>query len=549
MGAAFAAIGLAGAACVGEIGDARSGATPGAASSPDDPGVVTSSCRVTTPKRAPLRRLTRFEYDNTLRDLFSDPSWPSAPLPAEEVGNGFGNDSDALSVSTLLAEQYGRAAEATALRATAPERFGKLVPCAASSDPKACARTFLEDFLPRAFRRSVTPAEVDEFLGLVEGVRATSDLRTAIAAALEAIFQSPEFLYRVEFGEPDDAGAIRPTGDEMATRLSYLFWATTPDDTLRAAARAGELSNAEGIAKHAARMVDDPRARPVLRFFFDNVLPLSGLTDLERDKVQFPTFSAEIGRAMREETQRFLEDAIFEAKVSWPTILTADWTFVNEPLAKFYGMTGVTGPEFRKVSLDVTKRLGLLTHASILAGTTHSNATSPVVRGAFVAKKILCQKIPFPTGAIAEQITPPSPDRAPTARERYKQHSEDPVCVGCHKLMDPLGLALENYDPVGLYRDKENGATIDPSGGVPISGATAAGPIELVKRIAETKEASVCLATHWTSFALGRTLGEPEACTKAAVAEAFEQAGYDVRALLLAITKSSDFLYLPETRP
>src|SRR5262249_41118947 len=152
---------------------------------------------------------------------------------------------------------------------------------------------------------------------------------------------------------------------------------------------------------------------------------------------------------------QFLEYEIFEGPGSWPSALTAPYTFVNGPLAQFYGIPGVQGDAFRKVPLDTTKRLGLLTQAGVLAGTIHSNTTNPVVRGSFIVQRMMCNKIPLPTGDIAAKVKPPDPNSGKTARERFTKHSDDPVCSGCHQYMDPVGLALENYDPVGLWRDTE----------------------------------------------------------------------------------------------
>src|SRR5690606_5979722 len=239
----------------------------------------------------------------------------------------------------------------------------------------------------------------------------TLPFETSLASVIEAMLQAPDFLYRPEFGEPDatDPSLLRPTGYEMATRLSYLMWGTVPDDTLYAAAEAGELSTDAGVLAQAIRMLDDPKVRPVVRYFFDYYLPLNTLTDLSRDSAQFPTFSASIGSLMREETQRFLEYEIFEGPGTWPGALSAPYTFVNEPLANFYGIPDVVGEEFRRVDLDTTKRLGLLTQGGIQAGTTVSNFTNPVRRGVFLLRHIMCVELPDPPESIANDIMPPDP--------------------------------------------------------------------------------------------------------------------------------------------
>jgi hypothetical protein len=200
------------------------------------------------------------------------------------------------------------------------------------------------------------------------------------------------------------------------------------------------------------------------------------------------------------------------------------------------------------VELDTTKRLGLLTQGGMVAGPIHSNMTNPVTRGSFIVQKLMCIEIPLPSGDILAQVKPPNPDSGATARERYSAHSADPVCATCHQLMDPVGLAFENYDAVGLWRDTENGVTIDASGAVPNSDEVVPGPVQLVQKIAEAEETPVCFASHWLNFAYGRTLGAEDECTMERIQVAFAESGYDIRGLLLALTQTDAFLYLPEAQ-
>jgi hypothetical protein len=502
--------------------------------------------------RAPIRRLTRFEYNNTVRDLFGDTTQPANLLPPEELGNGFGNDADKISVSSLLAEQYGTVAEGIAARATSsPDALASLSPCAstlAADTEDACMRTVIEDLASRAFRRPLAAAEADELFALGQTLRETAGatFATAIAGVIEAILQSPDFLYRIELGVPDPARPAlrRPSGDEMATRLSYLFWGTQPDDTLRAAARTGELLTAEGVRAQAVRMLDDPRSRTVIRFFFDNLLPISGLTDVTRDRELFPTFSSEIGAAMREETQRFLEYEIFEAGGSWASILSAPYTFVNGPLASFYGMTGVPADsDFVMAPVDTSQRLGLITQAGVMAGTITTNQSNPVLRGSFVLNRLLCLSIALPTDpAILAMVQVPDDASGATARERFSKHSSQQVCRGCHQLLDPIGFALEQYDPVGQFRTEENGVLIDAAGQMP-DGDVIDGGVGLARWLAENPQAQSCFAEHWLEFAYGRTLTRDDRCVQSAFDAAIEKSEYNVREMLIELTQTEAFLY------
>ncbi len=507
--------------------------------------------------RAPLRRLTRFEYNNTAFDLLGDATSPANAFPGEQLGNGFGNDADAQPVSTLLAEQHSAVAEAIAARATAPDVIAKLASCAsgitATSDAVAegaCVRTIVETFAARAYRRPLVPSEVEELVALYGSIRPGATFAVGVAGVIEAVLQMPEFQYRVELGlpEPGRAHLMRPTSYEMAARLSYFLWGTMPDEGLRSMAAAGRLTSKEDVLSVATTMLDDARSRPMIRFFFDRLLPISGLSSLERDASIYPSFTQAIGALMREETQTFLEHQIFSGPGTWPSVFNADYTFLNGPLAAFYGMPGITGDAFQRVSLDTTRRLGLLTQGGMVAGPVHSNHTNPVVRGNFILKKLMCRVIPLPTGEILAQIKPPDPYTGKTGRERFSLHSQQPVCAACHQQIDPIGFALENFDAVGLWRDQENGVAIDASGEVSFLNGPFSGPVGLAQKLAESPDVQSCFAQNWLSFAYGRVVDAKDQCSIDSVQTAFQSSGYSVKALLLSLTQADGFLYLPAVR-
>jgi len=533
-----------------------------------------TTCTTIAPGRAPLRRLTTHEFNNTVKELLGDATNPGSEFPSEILGKGFGNDADLQSVSDLLAEKYFSVAESIAVRATeTPAALGRLHACTqglATANEESCARSIIQSLLPRAFRRTVTDAEIDEFHGLYASTRALSPslgFGAGVAAVVSALLQSPEFLYRVEVGaEVAGNSAVRQlTGSEIATRLSYLFWQEPPDSGLVQAAASGALDTREGVRAEAQRLLADSRSRAMVGHFFDNLLPISNLPTLTRDKTLFPTFSANVGAAMRREVQRVLEHEIFEnttpapgspyAAGSWPAALTTPYTFVNQALFDFYGAesfapgTSVTGTELQRVELNGSQRLGLVTLAGMMAGTATTNLTNPVLRGAFVVKHLMCREIPLPNFPVA----PPEPYTGKTARERFGKHSAEAGCSGCHQFMDPIGLALENYDAVGRYRTSErsviDGVTydtpIDASGSVPGVPGTATGPVELVRLLASSEETQACFAESWMQFAYGRVLDAADECTRQSVETAFKTSGYDVKKLLLELTQTDAFRYRP----
>lgn len=505
-----------------------------------------SSCDV---KSAPARRLNRFEYSNTLQDLLGEDLRLGNRLPSEEIGNGFGNDAASMSVSSLLAEQYGKVADDVAIRTTSNDvRWRLLHQCidnVNSSNEGACADQTIERLLTRSFRRPATVKEKTEYLKLYQTMRGQGEFKAAMASVISAVLQSPEFLYRIEFGR-NDGDRLKPTAYEMASRLSYFLWGSMPDDALFSAAQSGALDQPENVLREARRMLNDPKSRRMIEYFFDSFLPISSLSNLERDPKLFPTFSAEIGSLMREEVHTLLQHVIFDGPGDWSSALTAPYSFMNEKLAKFYGVSGVSGNGFRLVQNNDNERLGFLTRAGVMAGTIHSAKTNPVVRGANIMKSMLCVDIPLPTGEVADLVTPPDPNSGATARDRFSQHSTDPVCKTCHKLMDPVGLVFEQFDPVGLFRTHENSVLIDTHGELPGRGVKVENALEMVEAIADDPRTYQCFSYNWANFAYGKTIGTNESCLKDSVEQAFVKSGYDVQVLLLDLTQTDAFLFLPK---
>jgi hypothetical protein len=502
------------------------------------------------PGPAPLRRLSSFEYDNTIRDLLGDSTRPAAMFDYEPTVNGFANDADGREVSITLAENYHHAAARIAAAATSSAAaMASLAPCAAAvTDATAlsCARTIADGFASRAFRRSLTIDEADELIGLFTEVQgAGADFPTAVAAVLSAVLQSPEFLYRVEWGVSDPArpNLRRPTGDEMAARLSYLFWGSVPDAALRDAATSGELLDAAGVRAQAQRLLDDPRSHQTVRYFFEKLLGLDELPNIARAEGAFSTDTA---AWMREETGRLIEQVVFQDNGSWPSLLTAPYTFVNEPLARHYGVAGVQGDAFVRVELDTSQRLGLLTQGGVMSTVPTSNAALVALRrGGFVANRLLCRGMEV--GEHLEALTQPVPQIAPgmSERQRVTAWTAESRCMTCHGAVNTLGFALERYDTVGLYRTEQDGVPIDARVDVPGIAGTIDGGVELARKLAELPEAQDCFADQWLAFAHGRKLQGSDVCLREGLHDAFRRAGFNVRQLLVELTQTDAFLFLP----
>jgi len=361
--------------------------------------------------------------------------------------------------------------------------------------------------------------------------------------------QSPQFLYRLEHGTAVPGQSVfRPTSTEMATRLSYLLWGSAPDSALLDLAAAGQLDTKEQVLAQAKVMLQNPKAHDVVRYFTSTLYGIAGLDGLERNAQLFPTYSPSLGPLFRQETERFIDDVVWSGG-TFATLFDAKHTFVNGPLAAFYGIPGVSGDDFQRVERDPNRRLGLLSHASILAATTPGSRNDPVVRGKFIYEELFCRAVPSPPAGLNVKEPPADPTR--TTRERFSAHRDQPACKSCHTMLDPIGYGLENFDGVGLWRDTENGKPIDASGDLPMVDVAGPfnGPVELAKKIAGSHDAASCFADKWLAFAYGRVLSDADACTRAQLEKSFLDSGGNVQALLLAATQSDAFLYLPAPTP
>lgn len=550
----FGAVSLLVSGCTGYLSGEEGGTQPGGGltSGPGNPAGGASGapldCSRPTSPRAPLRRLTRFEYNNTVRDLSLAEGTPADRLPGEEAGNGFGNDADALGVSPLLIEGYLTLAREIAEAAVlTPARIAALHNCdLVALGEQRCGEEFVKSFAASAFRRTLTSDELSTFVAVFENGRSQgATYEAGISDVIEATLQAPQFLYRVELGqETGIAGLGRPTDYEMASRLSYLLWGSTPDAELLALADNGQLRTPQQIASQAQRLLGDPRTREMVKFFHSQWLGIRGLNSLVRNETFYPTFQPGMGALFREETERFMDSVVFEGAGTLNALYEADYTFVNGPLAQFYGWSGVSGNDFRKVPTDPSRRRGLLTHASVLAKTTPGSRTDPVVRGRWAFTKLLCGSVADPPPNIPEL---PEPTPGASVRERLAQHRAVEPCRTCHLDMDPLGFAFENYDGVGLWRDEDNGVAVDASAEIYKTDAKGAfvGVVQLAEKLAASNDAKACYVGQWLTYAYGRAETEADACTRAHLDQRFKAAGGAVPQLLLALTETDAFLYRP----
>ena len=411
-------------------------------------------------------------------------------------------------------------------------------------DEDRCATTILSAAARRAYRRPVSAADVDPLRRAYERRRREGeDFEAGVRAALEAMLVNPRFLFRVE-RDPEDrpSGEIYRVSDlELASRLSFFLWSTIPDDELLDLAERGQLTAPGVLASQVTRMLEDRRSAALVSNFFGQWLYVRNLDQLQPDAELYPAFDNQLREAFRRETELFIDSQLREDH-SVVDLLRAPYTFLNERLARLYGVPHVYGSHFRRVSLTDDRRAGLLGHGSILTVTSYANRTSPVVRGKFVLEQILGAPPPPPPPDV------PSLDegdgeaaRPRTTRERLEQHRSNPVCATCHAKIDPLGFALENFDPIGEWRETDNGVPIDASG-TAADGTTFDGPVEFRDALLHRQEQFVANVTRkLMTYALGRGLGSHDQPAVRQVMRAAAGDDYRWSSIIMGIVDSTPF--------
>ncbi|MEO7094712.1 MAG: DUF1592 domain-containing protein, partial [Polyangiales bacterium] len=402
-------------------------------------------------------------------------------------------------------------------------------------DDGTCQRTILTAFAKRAWRRPPTEEEVGKLLELVELARAQGDTAEAgIRLALQRVLVSPHFVFRVEVDPEPNSATPRPlTSWELATRLSYYLWSSMPDAALFEAAESGALvTDPKEIERQARRMLDDPKAIAMTDNFAGQWLFTRALGDQDPDYTLFPDYDDELEAAMRAETRRYFQ-AFLDDDVPMNEFLTADFTYVNDRLAEFYGLPPVNSPtELVRVSLADSPRRGFLTQGSFLRVTSNPKRTSPVKRGKWVLDNLLCTPPRAPPPDVA-----PLPDAGMTAgsvRDRLEAHRANPICASCHRAMDPLGFGLDNFDAVGHFRTMDGGYPIDATGDL-TDGTSFDGAIEMTQQLAANPGVYRCMVQKLYTYT-GRSPFRIEAIEHIdALTERFIDRGYRLRDLLVDI--------------
>ena len=410
-----------------------------------------------------------------------------------------------------------------------------------------CRRRILSTLARRAYRRPATSEDVQTLLGFFKTARAGGNFDAGIRAALERLLVSPDFLFRIE-AEPNRVPGVAPGASyrlsdvELASRVSFFLWSSIPDDELLGLAIAGKLQDPGVLDRQVRRMLADPRARAgLVGNFFGQWLQTRNVWLITPDaNRKYPWFDDNLRTAFVRETELFLDDQL-KADRGIVELLSANYTFLNEQLARHYGIPGVYGSHFRRVTLTDENRWGLLGKASVLAVTSYPTRTSPTIRGKWLLENILAAPVPPPPPDVNTSLDEEQAAKATSVRQMLEQHRANPTCASCHSRMDPLGFSLENFDAVGQWRAADGEAPIDATG-VLLDGTAVDGPASLRRALVAQKEQFVRTVTgKLLTYALGREMEYSDAPAIRAIVRAAAAGDYRWSSAIVAIVNSPPF--------
>jgi hypothetical protein len=497
------------------------------------------------PAAGMFRRLTRSQFRNAVRDVFA------VDVDVTQLDSDSWNGNFAvIGASTVVTsergvEQYQAAIENAAAQVFADaERRSKFLGCTPSGAAgDSCLRGFVESMGRRAWRRAL---EADEVAALTElAATASTALESPVEGArwaTVALFTSPNFLYRAELGTPSQAGPLRFTGYETASRLAFLVWGSLPDATLLDAAVSGALDTAEGVRAAAERLLDAPAGREAVGAFAEEYMRLDRIGTQAKDATLFPEYGPALQAAMVRDMRGTWEAVTFDDGASALELFTTTKVVVNAELARVYGLdaSGLDATTFQARSLPADgPRAGILGKAGLLSQFANQKTGSPTLRGKFMSEALLCEPIEPPPGDVDVTLDEPPVDQPMTRRQQLEMHRANPKCAGCHSMMDPLGLPLESFDAIGRYRTTDRGLLIDPSG--EFDGQAVADARGLGQAVAASTKVARCLVRKYYSFALGYEERDVDGSVVNALATSFETSGFKLRDLILDLVTHEAF--------
>lgn len=496
-----------------------------------------------------MRRLTQSQYEQVIRDVFG---------PTVELGGRFEPDpreggllavgAGKVSVTTSGLQQYDIMARSVAAQVTGEERRDTMIACKPANvdaPDEMCARQFLSKVGRLLYRRSLTEGELSvRVANANSAAEKLGSFYEGLEMGLAGMLVAPQFIFRQETAEPDpeSRGHFRLDAYSKAARLSFFLWNSAPDEQLLSAAESGELHDNDGVARQVERMVASPRLKTGVRAFFADMLEFNKFDELSKDAEIFPKFNFIAAEDAKEQTLRTIVDHLITQDRDYRDLFTTRKTYLTRLLGALYRVPVISPSGWESYEFsEEAQQAGILTHASFVALHSHPGRTSPTLRGKALREVLLCQKVPDPPGDVNFNIVQDTahPDYK-TVRQRLDAHAGEPMCVGCHKITDPMGLALENFDTIGGFRTTENGAAIDTSGaldGVEFENAAGLGQV-----VRDHPAATSCLVNRVFSYGVGRAPTESEKeWLNASLEKSFEQEGFRFRQLLRRLATSDTF--------
>lgn len=504
-----------------------------------------------------MRRLTEEQYRNAIADVFGPDIQVAGRMdPLVRLPHGLQTSGvSAISVSPAGFEQYTQMARAISGQVVDEAHRATLVGCRPAAEDRAddaCASAFLGRVGRLLFRRPLGPVDLERQVAAArEGAALSGSFYTGLALSLETMLVSPHFLFDIDGTEPDPSrpGEARLDGWSKAARLSFFLWDTTPDALLLEAAARGELHDAAGLARQVDRMIASPRLEASVRTFFFDMLGFERIDDLAKDPVLYPQFVRDVKADMPEQTLRTIVELLVRENRDYRELFTSRTTFMTRALGQVYALPVRPGRDawVRYELPQDSARAGLLTQMSFLAAFSHDGRSSPTLRGQALRELLLCQAVPDPPANVDFSLLEDTENaELRTARDRLTVHRENPVCAGCHRITDPIGLTLENFDGVGAFRTTENGAPIDASGA--LDGTDVSGPVALGEAVSRHPAVPRCMARRVSEYALRRPLTNDDLGWASEMSSRFADEGYRVPALFGAVARSDAFFNVRQAR-
>jgi hypothetical protein len=523
------------------------GPIPGGPGTPVDPGQ--ESCAASPSSR--VLRLTRTQYANTVKDLLKTDQDLTGDFLSDNSKTGYSTDAQDLVASDRHVRDYERAAQTLAESLmSSPERLAAVLPCS-RAEGLPCAEKFIEAFGLKAFRRPLQPQEKAAFVDLFKKAPTlfpvgADSFVAGVRLVVEAMLQTPEFLYRNELPDNDTEEATPLSPFELASRLSYTLTDSMPDDTLFSAAASGTLVNADDVKAQGARLMGMSKGATAVMNFHHQWLRTDRSLQISRDDKKFPLYSKAVNAALKEETERFVRQAILEQKQGITQLLGADSVMVSALTAPLYGLPSPASG-WEKATLNDGRR-GLLGQLGYLATNAYFDKTDPIHRGVMLHQKILCTELPAPSAEAAGTPEPPFGDRIVTRRQQVAAHTETPGCISCHSFINPAGFAFEQFNAVGSVQSNDRGVPVDASGTLKIDGAMVSftDARGLVDVLAKSPQVSRCYATQWFRFTQGREENDADRCLIESATSATPGDAPSLDAVTAAFIASPQFLNRPK---